>query len=1636
MSIQREYIVTLHNFEDLENFYNDMENPGGSLCIPSRVVPVHLRRSISCNTHYYLTAQEAETLKNDPRVLDVSLPLEDLNIVAQPQYTQTSNNWSRSGSTTSNLEKNWGLLRCFEGVQRPGWGTSFQNASGTIDIPYSGQHVDIVIVDGLFDWTHPEFTTNSNGTGPTRVIRYNWFNDNPALGFGAAGTYSYSSSTLLNINHGIHVAGIAAGNSQGWARGANIYNIGPYEENGVPSNRLIDYIRYWHNNKPINSVTGRKNPTIVNCSFGYVITVAISAILSVNYQGTTYTGPFTAGTLNSYEIHTEGTDAKILVPVTSVESDIAQAINDGIIFVGAAGNYGIRITRNAADSFYNNSITDSFGSVYTQRGSLAAADNVICVGMTSAGADESKFPFSVTGPRIDVYAPGHNIMSAYQSGSIYDPRSISYRIGKLSGTSMASPQVAGLLACILEPLPDLTVEQAISYIHNTGKSNQITDYPGSGNYYSQDLLGSPNRFLYAETDVVATLTTTQTTYGLLINQLATPFTPIVPVGGLSPFTFSISPLLPAGLAFNTGTGSISGTPSVLLTSTEYTILVTDSINYTTDQTFNLVVANELVAVQSIPTRNLIITNQPIDPFTPVTFTGGYGNKTISISPSLPAGLTINSLTGSISGIPTESISNITYTVTITDEIEQTSSETFVFSLVVYKQSFTLTEETYINQPIQDLTSGTTYKVISGKIPPALTLTSNGYLLGTVDPVLNTLNYKFVVRATSNSGTISDKTFSIDVEGSDSPIWSTSSTNYLNVGPFGEPWALNYQYVNFKFNANAPGFSPAPKKVAIFGDSVSTYGGLLLTPGADPTIEASYIPSQIGSILSTIKNLYLPTYEIINISRGGMTTDEALTGVQNYVGPGLSNPFGSSVTITQWIIDNSPDKIILRYGLADAILINNSATTLNNLQTIINFAVNRGIEVILIGVNPAAGDGDPANSGYFPGYMTSVKELTADAINNGIINKATSQKLKYANPRTLIKPTNSLPDGIHPFLNFGQLITNEISNQLKKQIPENEQNLPQRYSDLPTPYKLRYFIKDKNGTLPPGLKLSDDGTLSGFLEDTLVFDGDENNQGYDTNRYDIFSYDFGVGTNSIDKTPIPKIYTFTITVSDGIKESNSTFGILVVNPEIIRSTSSNLLSVPPSVFVTNTNYVPPIQFIDKNDLGEIRSATSQILNTQGYDPYPLLGTVTYSLSTTTDILTQLPNYLSLDPTTGYISGFVPYQPAYTKNYTLTINATKTYNSSTVTTIKTFDLVVKGLVESSIEWVTSSTLPNLLAGELSEISFNAKELTNDYRVKYLLKNGSFPEGLTLGQDGSLFGRASTSTIGTTFTATVIASDVYNLSSIEKTFTLTVDDPETEYTQIYIRPFLHPTKRSNYQEFVNNEDIFPKNYLYRFYDPNFGIQQEIKMFLEFGIEKLNIDDYVDALYENFYRKTLYFGDIKIAVANDLNNDPLYELVYVDVVDTLINNSGVSISPVIYDGNEILYPNSIPNMKNSLRSIVLPDYSLIKTNDRYLPRFMKTSQPSTSQVTGFINVIPICYALPGNGKKIISRINASNFDFKQFNFTVDRIILENSLDSNTAKYLIFGRQEITDDLSVDNLLRGSDGIILQTETFDSLER
>jgi hypothetical protein len=135
---------------------------------------------------------------------------------------------------------------------------------GTVITSSSGKNVDIIICDSPLNPAHPEYAKNSDGTGGSRVVQYNWFKDNLSVTGRANSTYTYTNFTL---DHGAHVAGIAGGNTQGWARDANIYSL-YYSATGVNSDNVLDYIKWFHQTKPINAVTGRQNPTVVNCSWG------------------------------------------------------------------------------------------------------------------------------------------------------------------------------------------------------------------------------------------------------------------------------------------------------------------------------------------------------------------------------------------------------------------------------------------------------------------------------------------------------------------------------------------------------------------------------------------------------------------------------------------------------------------------------------------------------------------------------------------------------------------------------------------------------------------------------------------------------------------------------------------------------------------------------------------------------------------------------------------------------------------------------------------------------------------------------------------------------------------------------------------------------------------------------------------------------------------------------------------------------------------------------------------------------------------------------------------------------------------------------------------------------------------------
>ena len=843
----KEYIVTVYNREELPAIYEDLETKGKAPLNTdiTRAVECTDRRPSSRNTIYRLTNWEAQELKNDPRVRSVELIPSELGIQAgTTTITQTSTAWDKSSNETSDM-KNWGLLRCSEGVQRTGWGgTGYEGngvgtpaQTGTINLTQTGKNVDVVIVDGNgIVFNHPEYAVNADGTGGSRAVQYNWAQHNPQVTGGAAGNYTYGTS-----DHATHVAGTVAGNTQGWARKANIYNIfyyaGAVGDNNFPY--VMDYVREFHRTKSINTATGRKNPTITNNSWGmsifpgewslsditavtyrgtrytpnvgvptytgysgvctanarlaqlagfenhgnritttgsytppggsiltkpdswsqqgqqtslnnfeaplssYVITVqgparidlinniavdAISGVMSITsgitvnqgatvistfsdtdqttqggsietdirqtvdllnnavytitfttdldvadapspviavamsltvvtestpatasvttitnsllgpaalafsltptvgsnddgfwtlslpfnisylgnsyntiYVGTNHYLTFTDGSSNyanlgptnpnlpkimwscadnsvqriyygvegtapnrTYRVRVEGaastfgnvgsptmvneyvfyeatpaqidlqlgTNARKLVGggfttqqlnawgfiasqripvrVAAMDSDIEDAIDEGILYVGAAGNgrwkHDVPGGLDWDNTFemanrYPGSVTQPY---YYMRGTSPTANDTtanggfdipnICVGSVDTIQIDQKVQYSDCGPGVDIWAPGTYIMSALPFG-VVDPRSASFSIGKFSGTSMASPQVCGVLACALETYPEMTQEQAKAYITAYAKPNQLTASSG-GPTDDQDLQGAPNLFLF------------------------------------------------------------------------------------------------------------------------------------------------------------------------------------------------------------------------------------------------------------------------------------------------------------------------------------------------------------------------------------------------------------------------------------------------------------------------------------------------------------------------------------------------------------------------------------------------------------------------------------------------------------------------------------------------------------------------------------------------------------------------------------------------------------------------------------------------------------------------------------------------------------------------------------------------------------------------------------------------------------------------------------------------------------------------------------------------------------------------------------------------------------------------------------
>jgi len=579
-----------------------------------------------------------------------------------------------------------------------------------------------------------------------------------------------------------------------------------------------------------------------------------------------------------------------------------------------------------------------------------------------------------------------------------------------------------------------------------------------------------------------------------------------------------------------------------------------------------------------------------------------------------------------------------------------------------------------------------------------------------------------------------------------------------------------------------------------------------------------------------------------------------------------------------------------------------------------------------------------------------------------------------------------------------------------------------------------------GELPPGVTISKSGLISGIVQ--LTEDQRFGPRGgYDANNedYDDVVYDRTVNTKSISKN-----FDFIVRVSDGtsfIEQNNSIF---VYSADFWRVSNTAItidateIDDSPLTMDLSANRRPI--FRTASDLGTFRHDNSVVIKIDVEDFDALQGDLEYSIQSGT-----LPTGLQIDLNSGEIYGTLARQSAIEVDYSFTVRANRVITPGVnVFQDQTFTMKVIGEIDIGIAFTTPTLIGALSAGIPSLLSVEAVTDSPDRVLTYSVTAGSLPPGITLSTVGNLIGTIDPSdfTDSTrTYSFTVTVSDQYQTAATSKEFTVNVDIPDTQTE--YGNMTGHATSLIDQNIFYNiaqDPNINSPEFVYRAEDPEFGMKLKPDMLMMAGLEAQTLTEFQQQMEQNHAPKTLYFGDIKTAVAKE-GSTTKYEVVYIEVKDNLVNNSGDAISssvrlrdsvarPILgprassmnatadyveyeitTDGGlsfstsgskvryanqlsadlgamETLYPNAVANMRSRMKSLGHKEWD-------YLPLWMKTTQVDGLAPLGYVMAVPICFCRPGTSSLIKKRIQDKNLDFKNIKFTIDRYVVSNSVVS-----------------------------------------
>ena len=427
-----------------------------------------------------------------------------------------------------------------------------------------------------------------------------------------------------------------------------------------------------------------------------------------------------------------------------------------------------------------------------------------------------------------------------------------------------------------------------------------------------------------------------------------------------------------------------------------------------------------------------------------------------------------------------------------------------------------------------------------------------------------------------------------------------------------------------------------------------------------------------------------------------------------------------------------------------------------------------------------------------------------------------------------------------------------------------------------------------------------------------------------------------------------------------------------------------------------------------------------------------------------IFADMPLGLVGDSSNGWITGTPALSTQAIVQFGFSVAVRKVINPSISTPFFKYTYNLANDLSDTVTWITPNNLGELFNGSICVK--NVKALA-EVELNYRVVSGTLPPNLTLLDNGEITGYTSNQPSNTLlsqdtkteFNFTVQAySPNYPIIYSNKNFTLTVVQTYDQPTDtLYIKAAPDIEDRELINSLLNNETIIPTSSLYRPYDIYFGKATSVIYEHAYGIYASDLDEYLAAITQNHYWRYITLGEIKTATAVNDEGEVIYEVVYSQVIDNLVNPNGISLPQQIYWPRPInlnlgpwytsitsiytsygqtfnqnyftsltpgsvrnLYPNSLLNMRNRVGQVLGQEY-----DSRLLPLWMTSKQPDGGTL-GYTPAWVICYTKPGMSSVIKNNIETlwkhpegTTYTLNEINFQIDRFSVNKSLTYNYDK-------------------------------------